>query len=268
MHHLLVPASPWRDCTVVAAWIAEAVGRGEKALYKHAPSEDAATVLARSLPPAGVDPAVLSSGQVQLADAAELHLETGGLHEALYALHEQQLDQAMRGGFTGLAMTGDAAAMHSITRDEGELASYERALERLVADESASLCRYALDEHPGLLDDMLAVHYRGVTDDVWSAGVVDQRLRIRGELDFSNAVRLAPVMHAAVRAGVRVVDVSELLFCDVAGVRTLLAAADALPPETMPLTLTGVNEVLATMLELTGGLDPAVLQVSERDPDA
>jgi anti-anti-sigma factor len=269
MHHLLVPASSWRDRSVVAAWIAEAVGRGEKVLYKHAPSEDAATVLAHSLPAVGVDPAVLASGQVQLADAAELHIQTGGLHEALYALHEQQSDQANRGGFTGLAMTGDAAAMHSITRDEGELARYERALERLAADAGVrSLCRYALDEHPGLLDDMLAVHYREVTDDVWSAGVVDQRLRIRGELDFSNAVRLAPVMHAAIRAGVRVVDVSELLFCDVAGVRTLVAAADALPPETVPLTLIGVNAVLVTMLELTGGLNPAVLQVSERDPDA
>ena len=59
-----------------------------------------------SRPETTVDPAVLASGQVQLADAAELHLETGGLHEALYALHEQQLDQARRGGFTGLAMTG------------------------------------------------------------------------------------------------------------------------------------------------------------------
>ena len=36
----------------------------------------------------------------------------------------------------------------------------------------------------------------------------------------------------------------------------LLTAADALPPETMPLTLTGVNEVLATMLELTVGWTP------------
>jgi anti-anti-sigma regulatory factor len=269
MHRLLVPASPSRDCEVVAAWIAEAVGRREKVLYKHAPSEDAAAVLARSLPTVGLDPSVLSTGQVQLADTAELRTETGGRHEALYALHQQQLAQANREGFVGLALTGDAAAMHSIIRDEGELASYERALERLAADAGVrSLCRYTLDEHPGLLDDMLAVHYRQVADDVWSAEVVDQRLRIVGELDFSNAGRFIPVAHAALRSGVRVLDVSELVFCDVAGARALVAAAAALPPGMMPLTLTGGDGVLATMLGLMGELDPGVLQVSEREADA
>jgi anti-anti-sigma regulatory factor len=268
MHRLLVPASSSRDCSVVAVWIAEAVGRGEKVLYKHAPSEDAATSLARSLPTAGVDPVVLATGQVQLADTTELQIETGGLHQALYALHEHQRDQASREGFAGLAMTGDAAAMHSITRDEGELAGYERALERLATVAGVhSLCRYALKEHPGLLNDMLAVHYREVADDVWSAEVVHQRLRIVGELDFSNAGRLTPVMHAALGAGIRVVDVSELVFCDVAGARAIVAAAETLSPGTTPLTLTGVDVVLATVLGLMGGLDPAVLQVSEREAD-
>jgi anti-anti-sigma regulatory factor len=268
MHRLLVPASSSRDCSVVAVWIAEAVGRGEKVLYKHAPSEDAVTSLARSLPTAGVDPVVLTTGQVQLADTTELHIETGGLHQALYALHEHQRDQASREGFAGLAMTGDAAAMHSITRDEGELARYERALERLATVAGVhSLCRYALKEHPGLLNDMLAVHYREVADDVWSAEVVQQRLRIIGELDFSNAGRLTPVMHAALGAGIRVMDVSELAFCDVAGARAIVAAAETLSPATTPLTLTGVDGLLATVLGLMGGLDSAVLQVSEREAD-
>ena len=269
MHRLLVPASPSQDCSVVAVWIAEAVDRGEKVLYKHAPSEDAAAVLGRSLSAVGLDPAVLMTGQVQLADADALRIETGGVHEALSALHEQQLDQANREGFAGLAMTGDAAAMHSITRDEGELARYERALERLATEARVgSLCRYAVDEHPGLLDDMLAVHYREVTDDVWSAEVLDQRLRIIGELDFSNAGRFTPVMHAALSAGVRVLDVSELRFCDIVGVRALVTAATALPRENRPLTLTGVDGVLATMLGLMDGLKPGVLQVSEREADA
>jgi len=265
-HRLLVPASPSRDCSIVAAWIADAVGRREKVLYKHAPSEDAAAVLARSLPTVGLDRAILTTGQLQLADTAELRIETGGLHEALYALHERQLRQAKQQGFAGLAMTGDAAAMHSITRDEGELASYEDALERLATGPGVrSFCRYALDEHPGLLDDMLAAHFREVADEVWSAEVVDQRLQITGELDFSNAGRFTPVLRAALAAGVRVLDVSKLVFCDVAGVRALVTGATSLPPGLAPLTLTGVDGVLATMLELMGGLDPDVLQVSQRD---
>jgi anti-anti-sigma regulatory factor len=166
-------------------------------------------------------------------------------------------------------MTGDAAAMHSITRDEGELARYECALERLATDSGVrSLCRYAVDEHPGLLDDMLTVHYREVTDDVWSAEVLNQRLRIIGELDFSNAGRFTPVLHAAMSAGVRVLDVSGLVFCDVVGVRALVTAATALPRERRPLTLIGVDGVLATMLGLMDALNPGVLQVSEREAGA
>ena len=85
MHKLLVPASPALERSSVAAWIAEAVGRREKVLYKHAPTEDAAAVLAGSLPEVGLDPAVLTSGQVQLADTTALRARTGGGHEALLA---------------------------------------------------------------------------------------------------------------------------------------------------------------------------------------
>ena len=52
MHKLLVPASPALERSAVAAWIAEAVGRREKVLYKHAPTEDAAAVLAELAPAA------------------------------------------------------------------------------------------------------------------------------------------------------------------------------------------------------------------------
>ena len=153
MHKLLVPASPALERTAVAAWIAEAVGRREKVLYKHAPVEDATAVLARSLPDVGVDPAVLTSGQVELADTTELRAETGGGHEALLALHRHQLGEAIRAGFAGLALTGDAAAMLTITCDERELAGYERGLERLAVEAGVpSLCRYTADQRRTLFE--------------------------------------------------------------------------------------------------------------------
>jgi anti-anti-sigma regulatory factor len=264
MHTLLVPASPARDRSAVATWIADAVGRREKVLYKHAPTEDAASVLTRSLPEAGVDPAVLRSGEVQLADTTALRTQTGGGHEALLALHRHQLGEATRAGFAGLALTGDAAAMLTITSDERELAGYERGLERLAAEAGVrSLCRYTADQERALLDDMLAVHYRDVADDVWSVAVVDHRLCIRGEVDFSNAARFAPVVRAALRAGIRTLDASELVFCDVAGIRALVSAAGALPPGAPPLTVAGADGVLASMLHLTGALNCRVLQMGE-----
>jgi anti-anti-sigma regulatory factor len=269
MHTLLIPESQSRDRSTVASWIREAIGRRAKVLYKHAPTEDAAAVLARSLPTVGVEPGVLASGQVQLADTTELRAETGGTHEALYALHLQQLGQATRQGFTGLALTGDAAAMHTITRDGTELAGYERGLERLAVEAGVrSLCRYAVEASADVLDDMLAVHYRDVADDVWSAQVVDRRLRMRGDLDFTNAARFASVLRAALTAGVRTLDASELLFCDVAGIRAVVSATDVLGPDGSPLTLTGVDGLLGSMLALTGALHCPALQVGDREADA
>jgi anti-anti-sigma regulatory factor len=154
--------------------------------------------------------------------------------------------------------------MLTITRDERELAGYERGLERLAVEAGVrSLCRYTADQKPELLDDMLAVHHRDVADDVWSVAVVDHRLCVRGEVDFSNAGRFEPVVRAALRAGVRTVDASGLVFCDVAGIRALISAAGALPPDTPPLTVTGADGVLASMLHLTGALNCRVLQMGE-----
>jgi anti-anti-sigma factor len=269
MHRLLVPPSPSWDHSTVATWIAEAVDRRYKVLYKHAPTEDAAAVLTRCLPAADVDLAVLATGQVQPVDTTQLRVETGGRHQALYALHLRQLGQASRQGFAGLALTGDSAAMHTITSDEGELAGYERDLERLAAEAGVqSLCRYSADEQPALLDVMLAVHFRDVVDDAWSVDVVDRRLRVAGELDYLNADRFASVVRAALGAGVRTLDASELTFCDVAGVRALVSAVGVLEPGALPLTVTGVNGVVGSMLALTGALNGPALQVGEREAGA
>ncbi|MDT0354085.1 MEDS domain-containing protein [Pseudonocardia charpentierae] len=244
-------------------------GPRERVVYKHAPTEDAGAVLRASLPAAGVDPGVLSSGQVQLADTTDLRADTGGRHDALYALHLDQLRKATRDGFAGLALTGDAAAMHTITRDEAELAGYERDLERLAGEAGVrSLCRYPVEEEPGLLDDMLTVHFREVTDVLWSAEVIDGRLWVRGELDFSNVDRFVPVVRTALAAGIHTIDASAVEFCDVAVVRALVSATDALRPDELPLTLVGVDGVLAKILAATGALGHRVLQVSKRDAGA
>jgi anti-anti-sigma factor len=269
MHSLLVSASPVRDRSAVAAWIAGAVGRGERVLYKHAPTEDAAAVLGRSLPEVGLDPAVLTSGQVQLADTTALRAQTVGRHGGLYGLHLEQLRQAIREGFAGLALTGDAAAMHTITRTDAELAGYERDLERLATEAGVrSLCRYPPGERPGLLHEMLVVHYRDVDDDGWGAELVDSCLRVHGEIDFTAADRFSVVLRAALTAGVRTVDASGLAFCDVAAVRVLVSAAEELRREDVSLALVGIDGVLARLLAATGADQWARLRVIGGDTDA
>ena len=266
VHSLLVYASPRREQSAVALWIAEALGRGEKVLYKHAPAEDAAAVLGRSLPEVGLDAAVLSSGRVELVDTTVLKAASGGRHERLYELHLESARQAAREGFTGLALTGNAAAMRSITRNQIELSGYERDLDQLAHEfDVPSLCRYPAEEQPELLGDMLEVHFRDVDDEHWAAAVVGDRLRVRGELDVSNADRFAAVLRAVLAGGLHTVDLSEVEFCAVAGIRALVTATDQTDRGPAVLTLEGVPAVLARLLRLTGAADLPNLQLNERE---
>ena len=203
---------------------------------------------------------VLGSGE--LADTTVLRAASGGQHERLFELHVEHARQATREGFTGLALTGDAAAMRTVTRDATELAGYERALDRL-ADQFAvpSLCRYPAEEQPELLGDMLEVHFRDVDDEDWAAVVVADQLRVRGEIDFSNADRFAAVLRAVIADGLHRVDLSGVEFCAVAGIRALLSATDRPHPGAAHLTLQGVAPLLVRLLTITGAADRPGLQL-------
>ena len=72
MHTIVVFTRRSRHEAVLGAWLADAVGRGEKVLVLRAPGEDA-SVLDRSLAAAGLDPSgVVGSGQVEVLDSARL----------------------------------------------------------------------------------------------------------------------------------------------------------------------------------------------------
>ena len=235
----------------------------------NAPTEDAAAVLGRSLPEVGLDPAVLSSGRVELVDTTVLKAASGGRHERLYELHLESARQAAREGFTGLALTGNAAAMRSITRNQIELSGYERDLDQLAHEfDVPSLCRYPAEEQPELLGDMLEVHFRDVDDEDWAAVVAEDRLRVRGEIDFSNADRFAAVLRAVLAGGLHTVDLSEVEFCAVAGIRALFSATDRPHLGAAHLTLEGVPPVLVKLLTMTGAADGANLQLAEREAEA
>jgi anti-anti-sigma factor len=167
-----------------------------------------------------------------------------------------------------LALTGDAAVMHTITRNHTELSGYEHDLERWPSTRGSGPCAATpVDEQPRDLREMLAIHYREVADDGWSAQVVDGLLRIGGELDFDNAERFTPVLRAAPTNGVRTVDASGLEFCDVAGVRALVSATGVLQPDALPLRVVGLDGVLLRILAVTGVLDRRVVQVAQNDAD-
>jgi hypothetical protein len=121
MHTIVVFTRRSRHEGVLGAWLADAVGRGEKVLVLRAPGEDA-SVLNRSLAAAGLDPSgVVGSGQVEMLDSARWRAESGGRAQRLYELYLGQVRRAGRDGFPGVAITGDERGLRALVRDDVEL---------------------------------------------------------------------------------------------------------------------------------------------------
>lgn len=264
-HTLLLHSTRQRGELALAKWLRAAVDRGNKVLMKHA---DAAASLHRILPASGLDSDVLESGQVNLLDAEAMGRRCGGHHERLYELHVELAEQAEQQGYTGLATTADGPALRALTRDTTELVEHERDIERLVALRQVhALCRYHPNADARLLPAALQIHHRDVDDDIWTATVFHDQLWIRGEVDASNADRLVQVLSASITDGPPVINLSELDFCAVAGVRAFLEAADALYPG-RELVLVGVSPLLTKTFTITGCDNHPALRLVPRECSA
>jgi anti-anti-sigma factor len=238
----------------MASWISRALGRREKVLYELARGEDPERVLRSSRARVGED--ALAAGQLEVIEAERLRAESGGAADGLAEVHRARLHRARGEGWTGLAVAGDGAVLTAVSRDEATGLVHERGITRLVVEDGMSaLCCYSTGEAPNLVDAMLVVHHTDVEDELWAADVVGERLRVRGEIDASNADRVVPVLLGALAAGVRVVDLAGLRFCAAAGVRSFAAAADTLQDDGDALLLANPSAGLRMIFGLVGLLD-------------
>ena len=85
MHTIVVFTRRSQHEAVLGAWLADAVGHGEKVLVLRAPDEDA-SLLDHSLAAAGLDPSGVGSGQVEVLDSARWRAASGGRAQRLYEL--------------------------------------------------------------------------------------------------------------------------------------------------------------------------------------
>lgn len=260
-HTMLVHAFPRRDDLAVAAWIRGAVERGEKVILRLTPADGRR--MRRMLDGCGLGPAVLES--VELMDAAAVGAQCGGQPDELRELHAELADQAVLDGYARLAMVSNGAANAVLTTDRAGLVQHERDIARLIAEGRVrALCRYHPPRDAGVLPAMLALHHHDVEDDIWGASITETQLRVRGEIDASNADRLGHVLRAAVADGVRVVSLAGLRFCAVAGIRVFLEAADALAATDGELVLVDVDPLLVRNFAIIGSGDPPGLRLVPR----
>jgi anti-anti-sigma factor len=263
-HTLQLHSTPYGWGTKLVSWLDAAWVRGDKVLVEHAPG--AAPDVRRGMVRAGLDVARPGHGRVELVDARVLGARCGGRAERWYEWHAEYAGQAVRDGYAGLAMIVDGSVMRELAAERVGPTDHERDIGRLVTEHPIrAVCCYHLRTDHTVPPDVLVTHHRDLLDEGWSARVLGGELRVRGEIDASNADRLYQVLRAARDRGITVVNLSELTFAAAAGVRAFAEAAESLAPD-QELILVKVAPALARIFRLTGyDLQPGLRLVPRAD---
>jgi len=155
---------------VVVAYIDQGLKRSERCLY--IADDRSAAEVAGFLGGAGIDVRKqLSRGALVLISSKEAHLKSGRFDcEAMLALLNDAVEQALNDGFKGLRAAGEMTWILSGAPGSNEALEYEALMNEFYPKSRAlGLCLYNRSRfEPDILDDMLRTHPRVM---------IDQRLR-------------------------------------------------------------------------------------------
>lgn len=260
-HSLVLHQSSARQLSRTAAWVADALARGEKVLHR---ARDAAPLLGELGEP-GRD--AVDAGRLEVVDPHRCHEQTDGLHWALRQLHEDMIRTAFDAGYEGVVLTADEQALRVMAPEPAERLAHEHDLERLTMLPGVrALCGYDLGvEQPDLIDAVAGLHYRSVEDMLWGARLSGDRLLLRGEIDADNAGRFASVVRVAASHGVHTVDLAEVTVLSAAGARAFDGAGELLARRDQRLRLVNGSPAMNRALELLRRAGPGVDLVASPD---
>ncbi|WP_426508526.1 MEDS domain-containing protein [Dactylosporangium sp. McL0621] len=242
--HLCLPfASDAEQREVVSAFIADGLRRGERVLYFSDRTNSGA--LDAWLGPRGVDGALaIARGQLEVraADGSDAGFDPA---EVLSGIR-LAVREARAAGFQGLRLTGEMSWTRRGVPGTTKLHEYEAGVSSTVVDSAdlAAVCQYdeRLFERADLAG-LVSVHHGVVCIDPLHD---DRRLRIvptysprglrvAGVVDDSTAAPLADALAQAADwptgEPLLVLDLAELTFIDVAGIRALVRFAESVAPE-------------------------------------
>jgi ABC-type transporter Mla MlaB component len=245
-----------------AAFVCDGLRRGHMVVCLCAGC-DVDETLARLLAADRSIDAAVARGQVVVRDTAAGPLagsvsDVERMLETVLGAHARALAE----GYTGLSLTGDIGAGLSSADAEG-VAEYERRLESALAGGTqVLLCRYDDAVDAGTLSHLVAAHHVDVSPELATIGRrgllaaarvhPPETLRLAGELDFDSADDLSVLLDEHFQAPRRL-DLADLSFVDVSGMRALRGNAD------QPLAIAGASEPVRCLVELLGwDTDPAV----------
>ncbi|GAT71182.1 histidine kinase [Planomonospora sphaerica] len=261
--HLCLPFSDDAEQREVAtAFITGGLARGERVLYF---TDRRAPETVHSWLPADDLAAALRSGRLSVRTAEDSYLAVGRFDpDAMVTALKEETERSLRDGCTGLRVSGEMSwALRDVPGAEG-LEDYERKVAAVFATGlSSAVCQYDTRLfgpartrvftrcHPGVVG-MNTLYHDGLVRIVPAYQAGHRTIRVTGTIDQSNAHGLAAALQAAAdRHGDVHVDLSELEFIDVAGLRTLTLAAGRLDPARR-LRLLHLAPMLRDIMHLVG----------------
>lgn len=216
-----------------------------------------AAVAARGLPAE----ALITSGQLVLADARTALGNTGSFDgDAMAKGYRVAAEQAVADGFTALRAMADLGWAVDGLATPGQLVDYELCADRMVGDlPLVALCGYdTRAAPPEAAEQVCAVHPACAHEapaPFSVRAVPDGSFAVTGEIDLACRQAWWGVLEAvAARSdGELVLDVGELDFIDLAGLRGVVATANQLGARGGWLTLRSPRSVLQRCMKV---LDP------------
>jgi len=241
--HLCLPfSSDEEQREVLTAYILDGLSRGERVIYYA--DQTAPDVIGSWLADSGVDTCrMVDEGRLEIRSIGSNYLFGGRFEpDIVITTLWVEVRQARDAGYPGLRISGEMTSELRPVADEKQLREYENRLSRVFdSRELAAICQY--DERlfeRSALNGLIACHPRVVQIDPLHD---DRRLRIiptygprglriAGAVDVLTVGAFTTTLRLAARwpeSDIQL-DLSDLEFIDVAGVRAIVRAAGGLEP--------------------------------------
>lgn len=227
---------------ILINFVADGLAAGQKVLYltdSTTPDAVREWLARRGL---AVEP-FIGSGQLVLATAGELVLDEDRFDpDTSIAALRREAAAALSSGYTGLRLTGEMGWALSGVPGTDRLLEFEAKLHRLLRTRTiVGICQYDLRRFTSEeLVDIEGQHSTSVgPNPVYADGLLriartgcPPGLRFAGDVDVSNVGAVHDALALVVADGGDVhLDLSGLDFCDVGGIRAMVATAQGMGPE-------------------------------------
>ena len=247
---------------VVTSFLGTGVARGERVMFLgSSPGRSKRITCYLGAAGLAVDD-LFATGQLVVGTAEDMYLRNGRF-DARARVHgyEATVRDALSAGFAGFRVAAEVAWLLGCPSARRDWPGYEFRADLLAARlPFAALCAYGRLWQDDELALLAALHNRSAREEPSGAtagfrlyGQRDGSIRLSGELDAAYGENVRRVLDAGdAHAGVPVLDVAELRFVDVAGIRAVAAACQAMAKVSGRATIRGASDTFKKVWHLTG----------------